>query len=159
MKDGIQIVDHLNVFNTLICQLSNMELKYEYEDKEVTLLCSLPESWDHLATSIRFSTIDTIVYDTVVEALSYREMRRRSNKETSTTEAMVFKGRSTERGKDHKGTFRSKSKYSKGKGKFWFCGKSGHLKKDHWKRQQASKEDSTKESNSSTGMVDEVLSI
>jgi hypothetical protein len=48
MKEGTKIVDHLNVFNTLICQLSSMEVKYEDEDKEVTLLCSLPESWDHL---------------------------------------------------------------------------------------------------------------
>jgi hypothetical protein len=50
----------------------------------------------------------------------------------------------------------SKSKYSKGKGKCWFYGKSRHLKKDCWKRQQASKEDSTKEENSTIGMVDEV---
>jgi len=52
-----------------------------------------------------------------------------------------------------------KSKDSKGKAKCWFCGKSRHLKKDYWKGQQASKEDSTKEENSATGMVDEVLYV
>jgi hypothetical protein len=50
MKEGMEITDHLNVFNTLICQLTNMEVKFEDEDKEVTLLCSLPKSSDHLVT-------------------------------------------------------------------------------------------------------------
>jgi hypothetical protein len=159
MKEGTKIVDHLNVFNTLICQLTNMEVKFEDEDKAVTLLCSLPESWDHLVTTVWFNTTDAIDYDTVVGALLSEEMRKRSSKETSTTEAMVVRGRSTEGGKDQKGTTRSKSKDSKGKEKCWFCGKSGHLKKDCWKRQQASKEDSTIEANSATGMVDEVLSV
>jgi hypothetical protein len=44
MKEGTKIVDHLNVFNTLICQLTSMEVRFEDEDKVVTLPCSLPES-------------------------------------------------------------------------------------------------------------------
>ena len=44
MKKGIKIVDHLNVFNTLICQLGSMDVKLKDEDKIVTLLCSLLES-------------------------------------------------------------------------------------------------------------------
>jgi hypothetical protein len=39
MKEGTKIDDHLNVFNNLISQLTIMELKFEDEDKEVTLLC------------------------------------------------------------------------------------------------------------------------
>jgi hypothetical protein len=100
-----------------------------------------------------------------------KEMRKTSSKETSTAKAMAVKGRSTEGGKDHKGTTRSKegkghkgktrsnSKDSKAKAKCWFCGKSGHLQKDCWKRQEASKDDSTKEANSTTCMLDEVLSV
>jgi hypothetical protein len=42
---------------------------------------------------------------------------------------MVVRGQSIEGGKDHKGTFRYKSKDSKGKGKCLFCGKYDHLKK------------------------------
>jgi hypothetical protein len=44
MKEGTKIVDHLNVFNTFICQLYSMEVKYEDEDKLVTLLCSFLDS-------------------------------------------------------------------------------------------------------------------
>jgi hypothetical protein len=47
MKEGTKIVDHLNVFNTLICQLTSMDVKIDEEDKTVMLICSLLESWDH----------------------------------------------------------------------------------------------------------------
>ena len=44
MKEGTKFVDHLNTFNTLIFQLTSMEVKFEDEDKAIKLLCSLPES-------------------------------------------------------------------------------------------------------------------
>jgi hypothetical protein len=56
MKEGTKIVDHLNTFNTLLVQLNSMGVKFESEDKEITLLCSLPASWDHFVTSISFSS-------------------------------------------------------------------------------------------------------
>jgi hypothetical protein len=52
MKEGMKINDHLNVFNTLICQLTSKEVKFEDEDKYVTLWCLLPESWDYLVTTM-----------------------------------------------------------------------------------------------------------
>ena len=108
MKEGMKIIDHLNVFNTLICQLNNMEIKFEDEDKAITLLCLFPESWNHLFTTMFFNTTNTIDYDIVVGALLSEEMRRRSSKETSIAKAMVVKGQSTERGKNQRGTSRSK---------------------------------------------------
>ena len=44
MKEGVKVAENLNVFNTLICQLSYMEVKIQEEDKAITLLCYLPES-------------------------------------------------------------------------------------------------------------------
>ena len=43
MKEGTKVVDHLNTFNTLIVQLTSMEVKFEDQDKAITLLCSFPE--------------------------------------------------------------------------------------------------------------------
>jgi hypothetical protein len=45
-----------------------MEVKFEDEDKAIILLCSLPESWDNLVTSIIFISIDVLDYDSVVGA-------------------------------------------------------------------------------------------
>jgi len=69
-----------------------MEVKFEYEDKAITLLCSLHESWDNLVTSISFSSTNVLDYDYVVEALFAEEMRRKSSQETSTSEAMLVRG-------------------------------------------------------------------
>ena len=55
MKEGTKVADHLNTFNTLIVQLNSTEVKFEDEDKAITLLCLLFESWDNLVTSISFS--------------------------------------------------------------------------------------------------------
>lgn len=79
MKEGTNFFDHLNVFNTLVCQLSSMEVKYEDEEKEVTLLCSLPQYWDHLVISMWFNTKNTLDYDIVVRDLFSKEMRRKSS--------------------------------------------------------------------------------
>jgi hypothetical protein len=55
MKKGTKIDDHLNTFNTLLVQLTSMGVKFEYEDKAITLFSSLPTSWDHFVTCISFS--------------------------------------------------------------------------------------------------------
>ena len=170
MKEGTSITDHLNVFNTLLVQLQSLDVKFDSEDKAITLLCSLPESWDHFVTSISFSTADILEFDDVVGALLSEETRKRSNADTSTSEAMMARGRSRERRSGKRSDSRSKSKGKKSKVKCWFCGKSGHLKKDCWKRQQTEKKgDSStekKEANatdtgsaSGSGMSDEVLSV
>jgi hypothetical protein len=143
MKEGTRVVDHLNTFNTLIVQLTSMEVKFEDEDKAITLLCSLPESWDNLVTSISFSSTDVLDYDYVVGALLAEEMRRKSSQETSTSEAMLVRGRPKEKEKNQRSSSRSKSRGRKGRVKCWYCGKTGHLKKDCWKRKE-SEENSTK---------------
>jgi hypothetical protein len=56
MKEGTKFVNHLNVFNTLMCQFTSIGVKMEEEDKEIMLLCSLPNSRDHLVTTVTYST-------------------------------------------------------------------------------------------------------
>jgi hypothetical protein len=157
MKEGSKVAEHLNVFNTLICQLTDMEVKIQEEDKAITLLCSLPESWDHFVTSISLSTADSLKFESVVGALLSEEVRRKSSTETAASEAMVARGRSKERGEKPRGSSRSKSKGKKCKAKCWNCNKIGHLKKDCWKRKES--ENPKKEANQvDSGMIDEVLS-
>jgi hypothetical protein len=92
-----------------------MEVKFEDEDKAITLLSSFPESWDNLVTSISFSSADFLDYDTVVGALLVEEMRRKYSKETSTSEAMLIRGRTTK--KNERIFFQSKLRQRKGKPK------------------------------------------
>ena len=77
MKEGTTITDHLNTFNTLLVQLDSIEVKFDSEDKAVTLLCSLPESWDHFVTSISLSSSETLEFDDVVGAMLSEETRKR----------------------------------------------------------------------------------
>ena len=50
-----------------------MDLKLDYEEKAITLLCTLTDSWDHLITSMSFSNPESFDYDTVVGALLLEE--------------------------------------------------------------------------------------
>ena len=147
MKERTKIAYHLNVFNTLICQLSSMDVKIDDEDKAVDLLCTLLESWGQVVSSISLSTTDTLEFDNVVGALLSEELRKKTSLETSSPKALVVKGRSKEKREKSRGTFRSRSKGRKSKLECWYCNKIGHLKKDRWKRQKSKKDDSKLEAN------------
>jgi NADH dehydrogenase FAD-containing subunit len=69
------------------------------------LLCSLPDSWDHLVMAIGSTTSSFKIEDVVASLLS-KEMRRKSSKMEK--EALAIKGRSKEKGR--KKVKRSKQK-------------------------------------------------
>ena len=141
MKEGMKMEDDLNVFNTLIFELSSMDIKTDDEDKAINL-CTLPNSWGQVVSSISLSTTNTLEFDNVVGALLSEELRKKTSLETSSPEALVVRGRSKEKGEKSCGTSRSNSKGRKSKLKCWYCNKMGHLKKDYWKRQESKKDDS-----------------
>jgi len=90
-------------------------VKFESKEKAISLLCSLPESWDHIVTSISFSSTESIEFDVIVGALQSDETRKKSNLEISTSEAMVVKRRPKERGQVHRDFSLSNSKGKKSK--------------------------------------------
>ena len=77
MKDGDSVTEHLNAFNTVVSQLSSVDIKISDEDKCISLLCSLPDSWDSLFIAIGSNTT-TLNFDDIVSALLSEEMRRRN---------------------------------------------------------------------------------
>lgn len=96
-----------------------MEVKIQEEDKAITLLCSLPESWDHFVNSISFRSAASLKFESIVGALLFEEVRRKSSTKTVALEAIVARGRSKERGEKLRGSSRSKSKGKKCKAKCW----------------------------------------
>jgi hypothetical protein len=75
MEDGDSVTEHLNAFNTLVSQLGSVNITIAEEDKCITLLCSLPDSWDNLVVAIGSTTQSTLKYEDVVASLLSEEMR------------------------------------------------------------------------------------
>eukprot|EP00253_Pinus_taeda_P023847 PITA_23847 len=74
MKDGESVTKHLNAFNVVVSQLASVDIKISDEDKWISLLCSLPDSWDSLVIAIG-SNETTLQFDDIVSALLAEEMR------------------------------------------------------------------------------------
>jgi hypothetical protein len=132
MRDGDSVAEHLNTFNTVVSQLVSVEIKISDEDKCISLLCSLPDSWDSLVVAIGSNTT-ALKFDEVVSSLLSEEMRWK-NMEGQSTDALFARGCSQERNRSKSSSGRSKSKgRSKSPRKFvkvcWRCGKEGHYKK------------------------------
>jgi hypothetical protein len=75
MEDGDSVIEHLNAFNTLVSQLGSVNIMIAEEDKCITLLCYLPNSWDNLVVAIGSTTQSTLKYEDVVASLLSEEMR------------------------------------------------------------------------------------
>ena len=52
MKKGLDLLEHLNIFNMLNTQLSSFGVNYEDEYKALHLLASLSIPFDHLVTTL-----------------------------------------------------------------------------------------------------------
>ena len=139
MPEGKSIANHLNDFNKIWAQLEFVELTFSEDIKSLMFMCSLPESWDTVITSISNASKEKLMFDEVLGAILNQEMMKRSMVDStlsiSGTALSVDKskgkerGRSQSRGPKNRGRSKSKGKF-KGKPTCWFCDKEGHLKKD-----------------------------
>ena len=125
---------NLNVFNTVVSQLSSVDTKISDEDKCISLLCSLPDSWDSLVIAIG-SNATALQFDEIVSALLMKDMRQK-NMDNKNGDALSVRGRSQNINKNKSSSGRSKFKGRyKSLGKLikvvcWKCGKEGHFRRD-----------------------------
>ena len=108
MKDGDSVTEHLNAFNTVVSQLLSVDIKISDEDKCISLLCSLPDSWDSLVIAIG-SNATALQFDEIVSALLTEEMRRK-NMDNQNGDALSVRGRSRNKNKNNSSSGRSKSR-------------------------------------------------
>eukprot|EP00253_Pinus_taeda_P007441 PITA_07441 len=128
MKYGDLVTEHLNAFNIVVSQLLYVDIKISDEYKCISLLCSIPDSWDSLVIAIGRNTT-TLQFDEIVSSLLIEEMRQK-NMERQNGDALPVQGRSQNRNKINLLSGRSKSPGKPVKVVCWKCGKEGHYKMD-----------------------------
>ena len=75
MDENETVTEHMNVYNTLLSQITSVGNKMPEEDKCITLLCSLSDSLDNLIVAIGSSSQATLKFDEIVSSLLSEEMR------------------------------------------------------------------------------------
>ena len=108
MNEGDSVSEHLNIFNTLVSQLTSVDIEVIDDDKCISLLFSFPDSWDSLVIAIG-SNATKLVFDDVVASLLSEKMRRKFM-DNQTKDALSVIGRPGERTKNNSSGSRSKSR-------------------------------------------------
>jgi hypothetical protein len=66
------VTEHLNALNTMLSQLSSVDINITDEEKCISLLCYFPNSWDRLVMDIG-SNKTTLVLEDVVASVERNE--------------------------------------------------------------------------------------
>ncbi|KAJ0097402.1 hypothetical protein Patl1_27922 [Pistacia atlantica] len=96
MHDGDSFAAHLDEFNTLVNQLLVVDVQLTEADKVVTLLCSLPNTWNNLIVVIGGGGLTQMSWESVCSTLLAKDMRRRGS-EGLYRDALIARGRNLDR--------------------------------------------------------------
>ena len=132
MKEGSNLLEHLNTFNMLNTQLSSFGVNYEDEDKALLLLASHPTSFDYLVTTLMYRK-ETIVLEEVTSAL-LSHIKMKQDGDGSQANGLIVKSESSDRGRSrsrernsNRNILQSKSRARKDVECFYYH-KKGHYK-------------------------------
>jgi hypothetical protein len=90
MKDEDSVKEHLNSFNTVGSHLLSVDINIFDEDKCISLLLYLLDSWDIHVVSIGSNTTN-LCFDYVVSSLLLEEIRQ-NKMEGQSTDALFVRG-------------------------------------------------------------------
>ena len=68
MKEGTSVLEHLNFFNKVINELLAVDVKIDEEDKALILFSSLPQSFDHIITTMLYDK-QTLILEEVTSLI------------------------------------------------------------------------------------------
>ncbi|KAJ4723531.1 Retrovirus-related Pol polyprotein from transposon TNT 1-94 [Melia azedarach] len=116
MEEGTSLDEHLDMFNKIILDLENIDIKVDREDQALLLLCSLPSSYEHFVDTLLYGR-NSITMEDVKVALNSKELNKRTEREREEGEGLNAnaRGRLEKRETKNKNQGRSKSKTKKRK--------------------------------------------
>ena len=119
-RDGSSVIEHLNVFQCHINQLSAMKINFEDEVQTLLLLSSRRDSWNTLVVSVSNSAPDgKLTLEMVKNSMLNEEARKREKGEASSSDAYVAEshGRNENHGRGQARFQQSKDQKSRGRSK------------------------------------------
>jgi hypothetical protein len=89
-RDGSSVIEHLNVFQCHINQLSAMNINFEDEVQALLLMSSMPDSWNTLVVSVSNSAPDgKLALEMVKNSMLNKEARNKEKGDASSSDAYV----------------------------------------------------------------------
>src|SRR4051812_47455150 len=93
MVEDKVLAEQLDMFNKLILDLENIDVKIDDEDQALLLLCSLPRSHAHFKETILYGR-DSLTFEEVQSALYSKDLNERKEHKPSTVgEGLAVKGK------------------------------------------------------------------
>ena len=139
MAENASVTQHLNEFNTIINQLSSVEIDFDDEICALIVLASLPNSWEAMRMIVSNSTgKEKLKYNDIQNLILAEEIRRRDASETSGSSSALnleTKGRGNDRNSNRDRSKSRNSNQNRSKSRSgqqvqcWNCGKTGHFRK------------------------------
>ena len=129
-QQGTTMNEHITMFNQLLAELLNLDVKFEDEDLALMLLSSLPDEFEHLETTLLHGK-ENVSLDGVCSALYSHELRKQNkmkNKSTTSEKPLVVRGRQQSQTKGRRGRSKSKGR-AIAKDECAFYHEKGHWKK------------------------------
>ncbi|GJS07277.1 retrovirus-related pol polyprotein from transposon TNT 1-94 [Tanacetum coccineum] len=128
MPSGRKISEHIDEFNKIVLDLTNIEVKFEDEDLALLLLTSLPASYEHFVDTQLYGR-EALTLEDVMATLNSKEIKERSKAKGDDGQGLYVRGR-TDRRDSRQSRGKSRSKSRGGRLKCYICQSEDHLKRN-----------------------------
>jgi len=99
MAKGASVAQHLNELNTIMNQLSSVEINFDDKIHALIVLASLPNSWEAVRMVVSYSAGKSkLSYEDVRDLVLGEEVRKKDASETSSSNATLKKAAEVKRG-------------------------------------------------------------
>jgi len=92
MQEGNDLAQHVNIFNQIITDIAQLDVKIEDEDRAIILLCSLPSSYEHIVTTLTYGKETIKVEEIVAALLAHYQRKQNAGESYSQGDSLYIKG-------------------------------------------------------------------